>query len=31
MKEKVEILPVPTRILTDRDDIIDCVEKYTRG
>ena len=31
MKEKVEILPVPTRILTDKDDIIDCVEKYTRG
>ena len=31
MKEKVEILPVPTRILTDRDDIVDCVEKYTRG
>ena len=31
MKEKVEILPVPTRILTDRDDIIDCVERYTRG
>ena len=31
MKEKVEILPVPTRILTDRDDIVDCVERYTRG
>ena len=31
MKENVEILPVPTRILTDKDDIIDCVEKYTRG
>ena len=31
MKENVEILPVPTRILTDRDDIVDCVEKYTRG
>ena len=31
MKEKVEILPVPTRILTDRDDIVDCAEKYTRG
>lgn len=28
---QVEILPVPTRILTDKDDIIDCVEKYTRG
>ena len=28
MKEKVEILPVPTRILTDRDDIVDCVEKW---
>ena len=31
MKGKLEILPVPTRILTDKDDIIDCVEKYTRG
>lgn len=30
MKGNVEILPVPTRILTERDDIIDCVEKYTR-
>ena len=31
MKGKLEILPVPTHILTDKDDIIDCVEKYTRG
>ncbi|MBR6343664.1 MAG: coenzyme F420-0:L-glutamate ligase [Selenomonadaceae bacterium] len=26
----VEIIPVPTRILTERDDIIDQVEKYTK-
>ncbi len=29
--QPVEILPVPTRILTDKDDIIDCTEKYTHG
>ena len=28
---EVEIIPVPTRILTDKDDIIDRVEKYTKG
>ena len=27
----LEIVSVPTRILTDKDDIIDCVEKYTKG
>ena len=26
----VEIIPVPTRILTEKDDIIDQVEKYTK-
>ncbi len=32
MKENTpQIVPVPTRILTDKDDIIDSVEKYTRG
>ena len=28
---EVDIIPVPTRILTDKDDIIDQVERYTRG
>ena len=28
---ELEIVSVPTRILTDKDDIIDCVEKYTKG
>ena len=28
---EVEIVAVPTRILTDKDDIIDIVEKYTKG
>ena len=28
---EIEIIPVPTRILTDKDDIIDRVEKYTKG
>ena len=27
----VEIIAVPTRILTDKDDIIDTIEKYTKG
>lgn len=27
----VETIPVSTRILTQKDDIVDCVEKYTRG
>ena len=27
----VEIIPVPTRILTPKDDIVDVVEKYTKG
>ncbi len=27
----VEIIPVPTRILTPKDDIVDAVEKYTKG
>lgn len=32
MKENTpQIVPVPTCILTDKDDIIDSVEKYTRG
>lgn len=28
---EIEIIPVPTRILTDKDDIIERVEKYTKG
>jgi F420-0:Gamma-glutamyl ligase. len=28
---EVEILAVPTRILTDKDNIIDIVERYTKG
>lgn len=31
MMEKVEIIPVPTRILTHKDDIIECIKKYTAG
>ena len=27
----IELIPVPTRILTDKDDIIDTVESYTKG
>lgn len=27
---EVEIIPVPTRILTDKDDIIDTIEKYAK-
>jgi len=28
---EVEIVAVPTRILTDKDDIVDIVEKYNKG
>lgn len=28
---KIELIPIPTRILTDKDDIIDTVERYTKG
>lgn len=28
---QIELIPVPTRILTDKDDIIDTVERYTKG
>ncbi len=28
---KVERIPVPTRILTEKDDIVDCIEHYTKG
>ena len=28
---EVKIIPVPTRILTPKDDIVDVIEKYTKG
>ena len=28
--ENGELLTVPTRILTDKDDIVDMIEKYTK-
>ena len=28
---KVERIPVPTRILTEKDDIVDSIERYTKG
>ncbi|BEU87959.1 hypothetical protein TAMA11512_14230 [Selenomonas sp. TAMA-11512] len=28
---KPEIIPVPTRILTDKDDIVDVIERYTKN
>lgn len=28
---EIEIIPVPTRILTDKDDIIDVMEKYAKA
>ena len=28
---KIDFVPIPTRILTDKDDIIDVVERYTKG
>ena len=27
---ELELIPVPTRILTDKDDIVDSIERYTR-
>ena len=27
----VKLVPVPTRILTHKDDIVDAIEKYTKG
>lgn len=28
---KVELIPIPTRILTHKDNIVDTVERYTKG
>ena len=28
---ELSLVPVPTRILTHKDDIVDAVEKYTKG
>lgn len=30
MMAEMELIPVPTRILTDKDDIVDSIEHYTR-
>ena len=27
---EVKIIPIPTRILTKKDDIVDTIEKYTK-
>ncbi len=29
--EQVNIIPVPTKILTEKDDIVDTIEAYTKG
>ena len=31
MENNFKIIPVPTRILTHKDDIVDAVERYTKG
>ena len=31
MAEELELIPVPTRILTDKDDIIEAIGHYTEG
>lgn len=31
MKEKYEIIPVPTRILTHHDNIVDAILEYGKG
>jgi len=31
MAEELELIPVPTRILTDKDDIVEAIEHYTEG
>ena len=31
MAEELELIPVPTRILTDKDDIIEAIGHYTKG
>ena len=28
---KLDLIPVPTRILTEKDDILDSIERYTKG
>lgn len=30
MAEELELIPVPTRILTEKDDIVDAIERYTK-
>lgn len=29
--KKLALIPVPTRILTEKDDIVDSIERYTKG
>lgn len=31
MADEFKIVPVPTKILTHKDDIVDAIEKYTKG
>ena len=31
MAEEMSLIPVSTRILTEKDDIVDCIDKYTKG
>ena len=31
MAEELELIPEPKRILTDKDDIVDSIERYTKG
>ena len=28
---EIELIPVPTRILTPKDDIVDAIARYTKG
>ncbi|MDD3114303.1 MAG: coenzyme F420-0:L-glutamate ligase, partial [Anaerovibrio sp.] len=28
---KIDLIPIPTRILTEKDDIIEVVDRYTKG
>lgn len=30
-EEKLTLIPVPTRIFTEKDDIVDCIDHYTKG
>ena len=30
MQDEMKLIPVPTRILTEKDDIVDAIEHYTK-